>query len=272
MTLGALAPSAALISLVFFATHEYAVKPTGALHVFVLDVGQGDAILLRGPSGETVLVDGGPDLSVLSRLPRHLSFFDRTIDLLVVTHPDADHVGGLAEIVKRYDVKAVLMNGSAHSSGPYESFLSAVSARNTPILLADPLKDIRFESGLLIDVVHPDPRRSALEGNNRSIVFRAVHRDESVLLTGDIERDAENEMLASGGSVRADVIKVPHHGSRTSSSTGFLLHVDPSVALVSAAGERHRLNHPHRDVVERYERSGIAVRRTDREGTLEETW
>jgi len=249
---------------------ELRLLPDGRMHAHVLDVGQGDAILLVSPSGKHILIDGGPDTTVLRRLGKHMSFFDRTIELLVLTHPDADHVVGLPEILRRYRVEQVLLTGVRHDTAKYAWFIDELMRRRIPVLTPDPATDLDLGDGMVLDVIWPDPTIFGTvpdDANDTSIVLRAMTNDTRILLTGDIEEKAEHAILRSGADLTADILKVPHHGSRTSSSTGFLLATGPTLALVSAA-KNSQFGHPHEDVLDRYAHFGIPVRNTGWEGVL----
>jgi len=261
---------AVLLALVFLLFHEISLLPDGKLHVYFLDVDQGDAILLVSPSGKQVLIDGGPNTTVLEHVGKYLSFFDRTIELLILTHPDADHVTGAPEILSRYRIERVLFPGTQHSSGRYEAFLSYLEEQGVTIIEPDPSIDIDLGDGLVLDIVWPTPEvfgTKPKNANNPSVVVRALFGDTSILLTGDIEKEAETSILAMGTDIRSTILKVAHHGSKTSSSTGFLLAAQPELAIISVGRDNH-FGHPHPDVIERYRQMGIPVRTTAEEGTI----
>lgn len=238
------------------------------LHVF--DVGQGDGILLSS-GGHQVVVDGGPDGSLLSHLGGAMPFFDRTIDLVVLSHPDMDHIGCLPELARRYRVAAVLFTGVDKAQPRYEEFLALLADEGARIIVADPDADLAV-GDIAIDVLWPPPAYYGVpmkDVNENSVVLRATGPNgKTVLLTGDMGEKEEREMLRAGVDVRADILKVAHHGSRTSSGTGFLLAVDPALAIVSA-GRGNAFGHPHADVMARYATLGIPVRSTKEEGTVE---
>lgn len=267
--------TAVLFILLILTIREHSLLPDGKLHAYILSVGQGDSILLQSPSGKHILIDGGPDLSVLESLGHSLSFFDRTIDLLVLTHPDLDHITAFPDILKRYRIETILLSGVQKENAPrYESFLSQIAQQKPSVLLADPTKDIDLGDGLILDIVWPPAQISATKpskANNTSIVIRALFGDRRILLTGDIEEKAEREILVSGVDVRSHTLKVPHHGSRTSSSTGFLMAVRPSLAIVSS-GRDNKFGHPHKEIVDRYHSFGIPIRNTAEEGTIHLTF
>ncbi|MDD5470212.1 MAG: ComEC/Rec2 family competence protein [Candidatus Peribacteraceae bacterium] len=256
--------------LLVLAAHEYSLLPDGQLHVHLLDVGQGDALLLTTPSGKQIVIDGGPDLSLLEHLGARMPFFDRTIELLVLTHPDADHISALPEILKRYRVERMLLSGIQYDSSRYAALLAGLERSRIPILLPEPRSAIAMGDGVVLEVLWPiatDAFARAAGSNETSIVLLARYGEQSILCTGDIETAQEADLLASGTDVRSTVLKAPHHGSRTSSSTGFLLAVQPEVALISA-GRENQFGHPHFDILERYGHLAIPVRSTAHEGTI----
>ena len=219
------------------------------LSVTVLDVGQGDAILVRTPSGQNVLIDGGPGGAVVRGLSENLPWHDRTIDLLVLTHPQRDHATGLIDVLARYDVRRVLAGpGVAH--GPtYKAWLAAVRDEGLDVETARQGLSLNLGDGVRIEVVGPDAAMAGdRESNNSAAVLRLVWRDVSFLLTGDIEAKAERALLADGVDLRATVLKVPHHGSTMSSTPAFLVAVRPSVAVVSS-GKDNAFGHPAPEVV-----------------------
>lgn len=268
-------PYSRLLAAVFALTlllllREVSLYPRGRFVVHFLDVGQGDGALLVSPSGKQILIDGGPDFSALEGLGRTMPFFDRSIDLLVLSHPQLDHMRAFPEILRRYAVRGVLMTGVLYDLPQYEEFLALLKEKRTPLIIADPGKDLAMGDGLTLDILWPPPAlfgKAMKEVNNSSIALRALFGPHTVLFTGDMEESEEWEILASGADVRADVIKVPHHGSRTSSSTGFLLEVQPSLAVISV-GRDNRYGHPHKDVLARYASLGIPVRTTAQEGRI----
>ncbi|MBI5156217.1 MBL fold metallo-hydrolase [Candidatus Peregrinibacteria bacterium] len=256
--------SGILILTLLLATREVSLHAHGKTVIHFFDVGQGDSTLIVSPSGKQILIDGGPDFSALEGLGRAMPFFDRTIDLLVLSHPQTDHILAFPEILRRYNVSAVLMTGIAYNLPRYEKFLTLLRGQKIPVIIANPAKDIDAGDGLVLDIVWPPPvlfGEKIKEVNNSSIVLRVLYGNHSALFTGDMETSEENEVLRSGADLRADIIKVPHHGSKTSSSTGFLLVVRPQLAVISV-GKENTYGHPNKGIVDRYARFGIPVRTT----------
>jgi competence protein ComEC len=251
---------------------EVRLMPDGRLHLYFLDVGQGDSCLIVTPSGRQVVIDGGPDGSALAGIGRHLSLFDRSIDLLVMSHPQLDHMASFPEILRRYRVGAVLMTGVWADLPQYSEFLELIRSTKTHVILADPSHDMDLGDGTVLDVVWPPPGLAgkALSNlNNTSVILRVLEHGHSVaLFTGDIEADGETALLKTGVDLRADILKVGHHGSKTSTSTGFLLAVHPEIAAISV-GADNSFGHPSPSVIDRLTHFGIQIRRTDLEGDVE---
>ena len=253
---------------------EYSSSPTIRMHAHILDVGQGDSILLVSPRGAQVLIDGGPDMGTLEEIGRLMPFFDRTIEILVLTHPNTDHLMAFPELFRRYRIGRILLSGARYNLPPYDAILTEVLRQKIPVIIADPEEDIALDDGLILDVLWP-PREwfgaPLREVNDASVVLLARYGTGSILLTGDMEARSERAILASGADVKTMILKVAHHGSRTSSSTGFLLAAQPRVAAISL-GKGNRYGHPHPSITERFRGFRIPVQRTDLEGTISFIW
>jgi competence protein ComEC len=259
---------AGLILVVILVWIAVVSLPDGKLHVVFLDVGQGDAIFIQTPQGRQVLIDGGPDPTTLTAaLGRRLPFWDRSLDLIILTHPDADHLTGLVPVLERYRVGRVLEPGYPATSQTYVRWLELLAEKRISALLARSGVQIELEPGLVCEVLHPasdpDPEGKA---NDASAVTRWTWGQVTFLLSGDIERAVEATLVASGQSLEATVLKAPHHGSDTSSSTAFLQAVNPQLVVISV-GADNRFGHPSPEVLERL--AGRTVLRTDERGTIE---
>lgn len=245
--------------------------PDGRLHVYFLDVGQGDAILIQAPDGRQVLVDGGPSpTALLSELGATLPFWDRSLDLVVLTHPDGDHITGLIPLLDRYRVARVLdthLTDAAALAAPWRAGLARDGTART---FAE--RGMRLSLGQVqLTVLHPGPRPlqgTASDDNNNAIVLRLDYGQTSLLLTGDAETEAEADMLQAGLPLRADLIKIGHHGSRGATSTVFLAGVAPRWAVIQV-GADNAFGHPHPDVLRRLADADVTVFRTDRDGRIE---
>jgi competence protein ComEC len=239
------------------------------LRVSVLDVGQGDAILIQTPSGHNVLVDGGPSGSRLLReLSDQLPSGERDIDLVVLTHPQDDHVGGLPSLLERYDVRQALSGPRSNSSGAYAAWREGLAERGVPLLLAGPGTSADLGDGVSLEVLAP-PESGFPEGedvlNENSVVLRLVYGEVSFLLTGDLGFAGERSLLRSGANVGATVLKVGHHGSDGSSSREFVEAVSPIIAVISVGAE-NTFGHPSPST--RIQLAGIPVLRTDVNGRV----
>lgn len=231
---------------------EYSKIYNGKFVATFFDVPLGDAILLRTPHGKNIFLDGGIDDAVLAELDRFLPFWQREIELLIITHPDADHLAGGYEVLKKFPVKKVLVSGINNKSTLFQTFLQSVSDENIPLIVADKNTDFWID-GVYFDTLFPNASfvgdyLSSL--NNASVVQRITFGNQSLLLTGDIEKNTERELLASSDSLQSAVLKVAHHGSKSSSLESFLQAVAPQAAVILAAKD-NRFGHPHDEVVER---------------------
>jgi competence protein ComEC len=249
--------------------------PDHAMRVVALDIGQGDAILIVSPNGKTMLVDGGNSSRdardvILPYLARN--GLDR-LDVLILTHPDADHVGGLPEVLRSIPVGIGVATGQVHTTQVYAEFLQELQrARDeggTQIVRGAEGVEIPFDPDVQLEVLGPSVEAiSGEDMNNASIVLRLTYGEVSVLLTGDAETEEEAWMMAQGGALDAQILKVSHHGSNTASSAAFLDRVDPEVALISCSAD-NQYGHPHDEVLDRLSGRGVDVYRTDQDGTIE---
>jgi len=235
--------------------------PDGKLHAYFFDAGQGDSALVVTPSGKQILIDGGNDMSVLEHLGKYMPFFDRSIDLIVLSHPNKDHLVSLTEVLRRYEVKGILASSAEADLGRYLSFLNEIKTQSIPFLLPDPDKHIYFSDETVLDVIYPPEMLGITDMNNRSLVFKISSRGKSMLFTGDIETKAENYILNSGADISADILKVAHHGSKTSSSENFLDAVSPSLAVITAE-INNSYGFPNTEVIERLDRLEIPIKQT----------
>ncbi len=267
----------AVIAAVLILGQFASARPDGLLHVYVLDIGQGDAVFVVTPDGRQMLVDGGPDPTVtLAAVSSLMPPGDRRLDLVAATHLDSDHVGGLLGVLDRYGVGVVLHGGTdQRGSALYPQWQAALRGREHPTAALYAGHRILLGRDVALEALHPPsgglPAGVDRNANNGSLVLRLDYGNHSFLLTGDIEVEAERYLLAvAGDKLRADVLKVGHHGSRTSTTPTFVERVDPRSAVISA-GRENRFGHPHAEVVERLEQSVGADRvfLTARDGTVE---
>jgi competence protein ComEC len=249
-------------------------QPDGKLHVSFLDVGQGDAILIQTPNGQDILIDGGPDPQRVNlELSEKLPFWDRTIDLVVCTQPQADHVTGLVEVLQRYRVEQVLDPAVSYDSAIYQEWIRLIEDKGIDYGVARAGQQIDLGSGVRMEVLNPP--ESLWEGtnhdvDNNGVVMRLSWGKVSFVFTADIRAAAELELVMQRANLKATVLKIAHHGSGTSTSERFLAAVDPKVAVI-CVGADNPFGHPSPKVLGRLvDRLGEdSVYRTDENGTIE---
>ena len=263
----------ALAVIIWYAVFYFESRQN--LLVTFLDVGQGDAIFIEIPNGNQILIDGGPDDSVLAKLGSRMPFWDRSIDLVILTHPEKDHVAGLVEILRRYDVDRVLWTGVAHSIAEFYEWERLLKEKNISAIYAYAGQHARLGQGAFLDVLSPSGDfvgKSVKELNETSVVVKFEHGENSFLFTGDIGRSTEYRMLSESLNTRyfildTDVLKVAHHGSKYSSMEPFLAAVSPNIAIAQV-GRKNRYGHPARETLDRLAAVGAAIFRNDTDGDI----
>lgn len=240
------------------------------LTVSFLDVGQGDAIFIEAPNGNQLLIDSGKGSQILRGLGRAMGFFDHTLDAVVATHPDADHIGGFPDVFQRYRVGAVFVSGVLDEGGDAQAFDSAVRNEGVAPRFARRGMRIILDAGRGVElrVLFPDRDVSRMEANTGSVVAQLIYGQTEFMLTGDSPSAIETYLVArDGATLGSDVLKLGHHGSRTSSAEEFLKAVHPRFAIVSA-GKDNRYGHPHKEVLERVGQRGALLLNTAERGTI----
>jgi competence protein ComEC len=262
----------ALVALAGWAPPARAHEPR--LRVDFITVGQGDAALITSPTGKTVLIDGGPAEAREALAAFIARRTPAPIDLVLLTHPHADHLGGLAEVVRRQGARlfmdAPIDPPRSHPSPAYAALLVVLEQRAVPVRHAVAGRVIDLGGGarlVLLGPPAPPLAGTRSDVNANSVVARLEHGQVRMLFTGDAELPTERWLLASGADLRASVLKVGHHGSRYSSGAAFLAAVSPSLAVVSC-GAGNAYHHPHQPTLERLQRRGVRVLRTDLDGTV----
>lgn len=235
----------------------YAESSAPEFTVTFLDVGQGDAILVQTPEGIEVLIDGGRGDQVLTELAAVLGAFDRTINMVVATHPDADHIGGLIAVLDRYDVEHILITENKGESAVAKTFFDRVTAEEANIVHARAGQRFTIGASTTIDVLFPFATASEMENNASSIVLKITYGESEVLLTGDAPKHIELYLVDQyGDSLSSEILKAGHHGSRTSSDELFVKTVTPMYGVISAGAE-NSYGHPHQEVLEIFSSENI---------------
>ena len=242
----------------------------GKLQVVFLDIGQGDAILIQTPNGKNILIDGGPDRTIIYKLSSYIPQNRRRIDLMILTHPDVDHLTGLIEVLKYWDVKNVIYNGAEDDDPIYQQWQNLIRAKNIPIFAIRKEQIVRIEKDLYFDFFWPDKdmRGQYFDNDNfYSLVMKLNFKNNSILFMGDAEKDVEEELIGRNINLRADILKVAHHGSKNATSLKFLEKVRPVYAVVSV-GKDNPFGHPSFRVISNLKRMGINILRTDKIGDI----
>ena len=240
------------------------------LTIAFLNVGQGDAIYIESPSGVDLLIDGGKDRSAVRELSRVMGPLDRSLDALLATHPDADHIGGLPDVLARYRVHTIIEPGKDADSSQAERLADSVR-RETGAVHVYARQGMRVHLGkdTYFDIFYPEENVAQLrETNDASVIGKLVYGETEFMLTGDAPSLVEERLVQMyGARLASDVLKAGHHGSRTSSSDSFLAAVSPATVVVSA-GKDNSYGHPHSEVLSNIAEAGAAMISTAEEGTI----
>ncbi|MDI6875772.1 MAG: ComEC/Rec2 family competence protein [Methanomicrobiales archaeon] len=238
--------------------------PSGNLTVHVLDVGQGDAILLRSPAGRTMLVDAGSIGSAPEVLAYLNAYGFKSLDVAVATHPDADHIGGMVPVLEAVPVRQFVDAGYPHTTGTYENMLATIDRLDIPYRTPTRGDTLAWDPAVRVAVLNP-PETFHDGTNENSVVLRVSYGAVDVLLMGDAESAVEREIADE--AIDSEILKVAHHGSASSTSEAFLGRVTPEVSIISV-GSGNPFGHPAAETIRRLEQTGSAIYRTDQDGTI----
>jgi competence protein ComEC len=269
-----------LLAAIFF--YQNARFNDGKLHLVVCNVGQGDGIFIRTPNGSDILIDGGPDDSILNCLSSHMPFWDRTIELMVLTHPHVDHLTGLISVVKRYRVMHYVTENVENQTASFKRLQDALATQHLTAKYAFAGDRIDFPDKTRLSTLWPtqewmkslklqdgknlQKESSSLDVNGFSLIQLLSYGEFRVLLTGDAGSIAEDKIAAEAGKV--DILKVPHHGSKTGMSDYFLSQTEPSLAIISV-GEKNKYGHPAKEALDLLKNHSLKYLRTDKNGEVE---
>ncbi len=262
-----------ILLFVFTVFVWYAVYSESRKDILVafLDVGQGDAVFVRAPNGNQILIDGGPNKQILSELSSVMPFYDRTIDALILTHSHEDHLNGLIEVLKRYKVGAVLEPGNEGETPAYAEFEKIIKEKKIRHLYVKRGTKISVDENTFLNIFLPvfNLRNGGI--HDQMVVGQLIYGKTKFLLTGDMESNLENYLISLyGNRLKSEVLKAGHHGSRTSTSLRFLGTASPEYAVISA-GKNNKYGHPHKEILDRLTNFGVKFFRTDLDGLIKFT-
>jgi len=249
----------ALIYLFSFQSHNF-------LELTFFDVGQGDASLIILPNGKKILIDGGPDNKVLFGLGKYLNYFDRDIDLIILSHEHDDHIFGLMQVIKRYKIGKIIHTANACQTGVCRQFFKTIGELQIKNEELTGTQKIIFNSNCVLDL-YPPENLLAKNINNRSIALRLDCAGAKIFMVGDGEIEREEELLSEGHDLSATVFKASHHGSKTSNGENLLKIINPSLVIIPV-GTENNFKHPAESTLLRFKNLGIKYFRTDINGNI----
>ncbi len=241
------------------------------LKVIFLDVGQGDSIYIEAPNGKQVIIDGGPDAKLLSSLAKVMPFADRSVDMIIATHPDMDHIGGFPLLIDNYKVSNIIENGTLSDTEIFSDLEQKISKNKINKIIARRGMHIILDekNNIYLDILSPSKDMLSPDSNDSSIVAKLVFGKNSFMLTGDASLYVENlmEWNENDSTLKSDVLKLGHHGAKTSSSILWLEKINPEVAIVSA-GKNNKYGHPSKEILERLSNLKIPFISTSEKGNI----
>jgi competence protein ComEC len=247
-------------------------KNDSGLKVIFLDVGQGDAILLTEGQNQ-VLIDGGPNRQkILEELGKYIPFWDRQIETVIATHPDADHIGGLVGVLGAYQVKTAIKTNAENDTDVFGAFQKGLETEKAEIIEAKKGVSVKFPSGAELNIIYPfgsvnSEKASDSDTNAESVVAKLNFGENSFLFTGDLPSEKEPELIKNSPDLKSNVLKVAHHGSKYATTPEFLDAVKPEDAIISV-GKNNKYGHPTQEVLIRLKNIGAKIFRTDEMGDI----
>jgi competence protein ComEC len=236
--------------------------------VAFLNVGQGDSIFIQAPNGKQILIDAGADSKAILELGKILPFYDKSIDILIETHSDADHVGGVPDLLNRFHIKKFIFNGKADTDGLNSEIKKILDKQKIDQITVSAGDRIILdeEKNIYIDILWPQSGITLEDNNDYSVITRLVWNNAEFLLTGDAPQEIENK-ISDTFNVSSDVLKAGHHGSKYSSSQYFIEKVNPQYAIISA-GKDNKFGHPHQEVLDTISKTNAKILQTIEMGTI----
>ena len=264
-----------MITLIIFIVMQVCafINIDGKLKIYFIDVGQGDSMLVKTVRGKNILIDGGgskdPDYDIGEKIlvPYLLDRRIKTLDYVIISHFDEDHATGVAQILGKIDVSSIILTRQLEENDIYRHILSIAKEKKIKLIYVKE-GDVLKIGGIKISIIHPENKLMINNPmNNNSIVCKVEYNSFSMLLTGDIEMEAEELILRKNINLKADVLKVAHHGSKTSTTGEFLKAINPKVALIGV-GKNNNFGHPSNEVIQRLKENGTRIYRTDENGEI----
>lgn len=263
-----------LISLNIFFYQQINQTNSNILKVAFLDIGQGDGIFIETPNKKQILIDAGPDSKILRSIKNEIPFYDRSLDLLIASHYDLDHIGGFSEVFKRFNVKS-FGHYAREEEGEYVDFLKTlITDENLEYeyeLFAGQEFILDAENNITLKILWPPKNYSNDDRNNSSVIVKLIYNQVSVLLTGDAGIEIENYLInyfeSSEQNLKSNILKAGHHGSKTSSGINFLEKVKPEYSIISA-GLNNKFNHPDQEVIDNLNQINTKILNTANSGSI----
>lgn len=256
------------LAIILFLIIQFSLQ-SQSLKIIFFDVGQGDGILISQGQNQ-VLIDGGKDGKIiLEKLGKYIPFWDRTIEAVIATHPDQDHIGGLIEVAKNYKIETVLETGARSDSQTYKTWEDLIGNKNIQKTEAIKNASIKFPDEAQVQILYPffSVNDAGSNSNDWSVVAKLNFGENKFLFTGDLPGAKEAELISSRSDIGADILKVSHHGSKYATSEEFLNAVSPAEAVISA-GKNNSYGHPAPEIIERLLKHGVKIWRTDVMGDI----
>lgn len=254
------------ISSMFLFFSEFGVN--NKAKIIFLDVGQGDSMLITAPNGRQILIDSGKYADITMKLAKYMSASDRSLDMLIATHPDIDHVAGFDAVLDEYNVDYFIHSGLSAGASVYRTIAKKVRENNLIARAAVAGEKIFIDKDMYLEVLSPYLGQKIVEPNDYSIVLRLVYGDSSIILTGDASKIVERDLVSMYGDLlKSDILKLGHHGSKTSTDNNFVKKVEPDYGIISA-GCDNSYGHPHASILRILDENNIEELSTCEEGDI----